>query len=87
MESREELRRRLRAKIKGKREGGEGEGNAAERLVLSVAEQHPELFGLAQQALKQPHAVKALLRGVAETSTAPAEDDDEEAPPPPPPGS
>ena len=91
MESREELRRKLRAKIAGKR-GGETHDNAAEQLLLSVAEQHPELFGIAQQALQRPHAVQSILRQATkdvtkdvakDVATTAIAEDDEEAPPPP----
>lgn len=80
---RDELRRKLRAKIAGSRGRRREDGTAAaQRLVLSMADDHPELFGVAQAALQRPHAVRELLQKAATGAKSAAKDDDEEEAPP-----
>ena len=91
MESeREELRKRLRAKLKGKRDtrsrgGGEGEAEGAplqkmEEIMLNTFGNDPEALKAVTEVMKDPK--KALKELSATPSTAEdAYSEDEEAPP------
>lgn len=89
MESeREELRKRLRAKLKGKRDtrsrgGGEAEGaplQKMEEIMLNTFGNDPEALKAVTEVMKDPK--KALTELSATPSTAEdAYSEDEEAPP------
>lgn len=96
MENREELRKRLREKLKGKRDtrhrGGSTDGGGrgapslqkVEELVLHTFGNDPDALRTATEAMRDP---QKLLRELSAAEPArPAEySDDEEAPPVPPP--
>lgn len=87
--SRDELRAKLRAKMRERRDGRGGGGNhhhktappsaAAESAVLGAFGDNAQLLQLAQDVLRDPRAAQRMLRATAEAAVpAPLVEEEEE---------
>lgn len=90
--TREELRARLRNRIRTQRDGRGGGTEAArptqqaEALVMSAVGDNAEAMALATALLKNPTQARRVLDEMASAATVQDSDDEEEAPPPLAPG-
>lgn len=86
-DDRDEARKRLRAKLREKRDGRSSGGAAsappranAEDALLRVCGDDPQLMNLAHTLLHRPHAAADILRSIVPKHEEP--DDEEEGLPP-----
>lgn len=88
VESRDDVRARLREKLKTKRSVRNGQGSSAsplanaEGIALDLAGGDAQTLGIAMEMLKNPKGAKDSLRRHIATTTRLDEEDDDEAPPP-----